>query len=69
MLTDDNELQIIKETHDAKVAKEKKILKESNKSNAVKENKRFLKENSKLHKITEGKCIEIKRKSNKSVTK
>lgn len=70
VLTDDNELQIIKETHDAKVAKKnKQILKNSNKTNALKENKRLLKENSKLQKITEGKCTEVKRKSNKSVTK
>jgi hypothetical protein len=69
VLTDENELQLLKETHDAKVAKEQKqMLNESNKKNVLKENKRLLKENSKLQKTAEGKCIEVKRKSNRSVT-
>lgn len=69
VLTDENELQVLKETHDAKVAKEQKqMLKESNKKNVLKENKRLLKENSKLQKTAEGKCIEVKKKSNRSVT-
>ncbi len=56
VLTDDNELEIIKGTHDAKVAKEQKqISKDLNKTNALKENKRLLKENCKLQKKTEGK--------------
>ena len=69
MFTDENELQLLKETHDAKVAKEQKqMLNESNKKNVLKENKRLLKENSKLQKPAEGKFIEVKRKSNRSVT-
>ena len=60
VLTDDDEMAVLKESHDLKVAKEgKRVLKENYKANALKDNKRLTKENSQLQKKIQQKVCKL----------